>query len=71
MTGTDLKTQKAFSGLTFSLLMDMGWYDVDDTFNDTLNFGYKKTCDFVENACYSSNTYEKYFCDAAQYSSVS
>lgn len=47
MTGTELGTQKAFSGLTFALLKDMGWYDVDDTFNDTINFGFERECDFV------------------------
>ena len=32
MTGTSLGTAKYFSGLTFALLKDMGWYTVDDTF---------------------------------------
>lgn len=26
MTGTELGAQKGFSGLTFALLKDMGWY---------------------------------------------
>jgi hypothetical protein len=46
MTATTLGTTKAFSGLTFAFLNDMGWYDVDGTFNETLSYGYKKGCDF-------------------------
>jgi len=33
MTATSLGSVKGFSGLTFAALKDMGWYDVDDTFN--------------------------------------
>ena len=44
MTGTELGAQKAFSGLTFAILKDMGWYGVDDTYNDTINYGYMKGC---------------------------
>lgn len=31
MTGTTLGT-KYFSGLTFAMMMDMGWYTVDNSF---------------------------------------
>lgn len=41
MTGTQLGPQKGFSGLTFALLKDMGWYEVDGSFNDTSNYGYR------------------------------
>ena len=40
MTATQLGAQKGFSGLTFAILKDMGWYEVDDSFNDTTNYGY-------------------------------
>ena len=52
MTGTQLGSRKSISSLTFALLKDMGWYDVDDTFNDTTNYGYKKGCPFFTDACY-------------------
>jgi hypothetical protein len=52
MTGTALGAQKSFSGINFALLRDMGWYDVDATFNDTTNYGYKKGCTFYTNACW-------------------
>ena len=32
MTGTSLGTAKYFSGLSFALLKDTGWYTVDDSF---------------------------------------
>lgn len=54
MTGTELGPQKGISGATFSLFKDMGWYDVDDTFNDTTNYGYKKGCSFYTDACYAT-----------------
>ena len=55
MTGTALGTAKYFSGLTFALLKDMGWYTVDDTFPGTSNFGYNKGCSFVTDACYGTS----------------
>lgn len=65
MTGTKLGPQKGFSGLTFALLKDMGWYEVDDSFNDTSNYGYHMGCDFYNNACYDINqTFTDYFCDS-------
>lgn len=57
MTGTAMGAAKGFSGLTFAALKDMGWYTVDDTFNETSNFGYKKGCTFVKNACYGGTTF--------------
>jgi len=32
MTATSLGATKGFSGLTFALLKDTGWYTVDDSF---------------------------------------
>lgn len=43
----------------------MGWYTVDDTFNDTSPYGYNKGCDFFNNGCNSSTTYTE-FCTAGQ-----
>ena len=70
MTGTQLGAQKAFSGLTFAILKDMGWYDVDDTFNDTVNYGYKKGCQFLTDACYGTNVDTKYFCNTVAYNGI-
>jgi hypothetical protein len=70
MTATELGAHKSISGLTFAMLKDMGWYDVDDTFNDTTNYGYHLGCNFVNDACYGSS-YPKYFCDTAAYENVS
>lgn len=55
MTGTALGTAKYFSGLTFALLKDSGWYTVDETFAGTSNFGYQKGCTFVSDACYNTS----------------
>lgn len=71
MTGTALGTQKSFTGLTFALLKDMGWYEVDASFSDTTNYGYHMGCSFVNDACHGSNSYDKYFCDTTTYNGVS
>ena len=71
MTATQLGAQKGFSGLTFALLEDMGWYEVDDTFNDTSNYGYHLGCSFYNDACYSATTFSSSFCDMTAYSGVS
>lgn len=63
--------QKPFTALTFAILKDMGWYAVDDTFNDTTNYGYQKGCSFLKNACYGSTSYPKYFCNMGDYVNVS
>lgn len=71
MTGTELGPQKIISALSFALLKDMGWYGVDDSFNDTTNYGYQKGCSFFYDACYSnSTTFPKYFCNPTAYSGV-
>lgn len=71
MTGTSLGAQKSFTGLTFAMLKDMGWYTVDDTFNDTTNYGYQKGCSFFHDACYAASPDQKYFCSEADYVNVS
>ncbi len=65
MTGTELGPQKSITALTFALLKDMGWYGVDDVFNDTTNYGKNLGCSFYFDACYSSITFDKYFCNPA------
>lgn len=70
MTGTNLGTRKAFTALTFAILKDMGWYTVDDTFNDTTNYGKDLGCDFLNDACYGSIDYSKYFCNPTTLSGV-
>jgi hypothetical protein len=57
MTGTNLGSSKGFSALTFAALKDMGWYTVDDSFNETINYGYHKGCNFVYDACLGSTSY--------------
>ena len=71
MTGTELGAQKAFSGLTFALLKDMGWYGVDDTFNDTISYGHNRGCDFLTDACYAATVENKYFCNPIAYTGIS
>lgn len=71
MTGTQLGAQKGLSGLTYALLKDMGWYEVDDAFNDTSNYGYHEGCDFYNHACYNATVLPKYFCDMTAYTGVS
>lgn len=63
MTGTALGTAKYFSGLSFALLKDTGWYTVDDRFVETSNYGYQKGCNFLTEACYGTSFSE--FCSVA------
>lgn len=71
MTGTQLgPSAKYFSGLTFAILRDMGWYTVDSTFNETSNFGYQKGCDFLKKGCTGGTTFSE-FCDSATLSQTS
>lgn len=68
MTKTPLGAQRGISGLTYAFLKDMGWYFVDDTFNDTTPFGYKKGangCSFFYSGCNSSTVFDE-FCDSTQ-----
>lgn len=70
MTGTSLGARKGFSGLTFAMLKDMGWYTVDDSWSDTTNYGYGLGCPFMEDACYGTSD-PKYFCNQAATLNVS
>ena len=71
MTATSMgSTIKYFSALTFAALKDMGWYTVDDTFNDTTNYGYQKGCSFVLDACFSATSFSE-FCTAASMNGIS
>lgn len=70
MTGTAMGSRKAFTGLTFAFLEDMGWYGVDGSFNDTTNYGKGLDCDFYNDACYGSTRYSKYFCDATAFDGI-
>lgn len=63
--------QKGFSSLSFALLEDMGWYNVDYSFNDTFNYGKDKGCDFYTDACYATTSYPKYFCEPSATSPTS
>lgn len=55
MTASSLGISKSFTGVTFALLKDTGWYDVDGSLADRSYFGYKKGCDFLEFACDDTN----------------
>jgi hypothetical protein len=49
----------------------MGWYNVDGTFNDTTNFGYKKGCTFYTDVCHSSLSPPKPFCNPTTQNGIS
>jgi hypothetical protein len=51
MTSSRLGYSKAFSLFTMYLLQDSGWYDVDMRYPDSMPFGYKRGCDFLDLAC--------------------
>ena len=70
MTGTELGAQKGVSGLSYAMLRDMGWYEVDGTFNDSTNYGYKKGCTFYDEGCYQTS-FNDYFCDSVTLDGVS
>lgn len=55
MTATAYGATKGYSALTFAVLKDMGWYTVDDTFNETSNYGYQNGCSFFKDACYNTS----------------
>lgn len=71
MTATQLNSRKGFSGLSFALLKDMGWYEVDGRWNDTSNYGYHMGCSFYNDACFGGSSYPEYFCDASLTGGVS
>lgn len=51
MTVTPIDAQRGISTITYALLIDMGWYVIDSTFNDTMPYGFQKGCNFVYNLC--------------------
>lgn len=51
MTVTPIDAQRGISTITYALLIDMGWYIIDSTFNDTMPYGFQKGCNFVYNLC--------------------
>lgn len=51
------------SPLTFAIVKDMGWYTVDDSFNDTTNYGKGKGCSFYNDGCYSGTSFPN-FCNS-------
>lgn len=55
MTASRLGPSKTFSGLTFALFKDSGWYVVDDSNAEPLVWGYNKGCDFYKLACTDPN----------------
>jgi hypothetical protein len=70
MTATSFGAAKGLSGLTLALLQDSGWYTVDTTFAETSNYGYKKGCSFVLDACYNSTNFNV-FCDTVALNNIS
>lgn len=48
----------------------MGWYTVDNNWDDTTNYGYQLGCSFMTDACYGTAS-SKYFCNYAATSSIS
>ena len=50
MAGTHTQNP-VYSGLTFALLEDTGWYQVDHTKADHLFWGKYLGCDFAQKSC--------------------
>ena len=69
MTATSLGT-KGFSGLSFAILKDMGWYTVDGSFPELTSFGKNRGCSFLTDACYGSTSFPE-FCDATAGAGIS
>lgn len=51
MTASRFGPTKTYSGATFALFKDSGWYIVNDVEEETLMWGYQKGCEFLEFAC--------------------
>lgn len=60
MTATSFGSTKGILGVTFALLKDTGWYEADDSFSETSNFGYQKGCSFVYDACHGSTSFSEF-----------
>lgn len=51
MTASDIVGDIQFSGATINLLKDSGWYEVDDTLKDNMEWGRNAGCTFVSGLC--------------------
>ena len=49
--------KKPFSGLTWALYRDSGWYVVDNTFEDVLSYGKGEGCLFFNSRCAADESY--------------
>lgn len=61
MTGSDMTGDFLFSIFTMALLEDSGWYRMGDFLPDTVTYGYKRGCDYLNNGC--KNKIYPEFCD--------
>ena len=43
--------QITYSDITFAVLYDSGWYEIEWANTMDLRFGYKRGCDFIEQPC--------------------
>ena len=55
MVGDIGPTDIVYSDITFSLLKDSGWYDINWDYTDTIHYGKDRGCDFYENKCVMNN----------------
>jgi hypothetical protein len=63
MTASRLGPTKTFSGLTFAIFKDSGWYIVNDDAVEKMMWGYKKGCNFLTSGCTGGDFDE--FCTAS------
>lgn len=60
MTASRFGPTKTFSGATYALFKDSGWYLVNDDEEDKLQWGYKKGCEFLDYTCGSESKFEEF-----------
>eukprot|EP00825_Cyclidium_porcatum_P003294 TRINITY_DN1152_c0_g1_i4.p1 TRINITY_DN1152_c0_g1~~TRINITY_DN1152_c0_g1_i4.p1 ORF type:complete len:1226 (-),score=102.03 TRINITY_DN1152_c0_g1_i4:99-3776(-) len=60
MNAQVIPTNGILSQFTLSLLYDTGWYDVDFTLAEYIGWGKGKGCDFINNGCNSTTSYEEF-----------
>lgn len=60
MTAQATSSQVFYSEFTLAALYDMGWYEIDFTKAEEIQFGKNKGLDFYINACYSAKTYREF-----------
>ena len=63
MNAQVIPTNGILSQFTLSLLYDTGWYDVDFTLAEYIGWGKGKGCDFINNGCNSTTSYEEFNLD--------